>query len=125
MRNMVVMVLSVMAVACGSSNQLSTDQCSQNVTATCPASPPSYLADIAPLIQARCATCHGPGGEEEDRNLTTYAGIVSLRDDVQNEVGTCDMPPEEDMDDSKGIIALTADEQKLLLTWLACGAPQN
>jgi len=86
-------------------------------TATCPATPPSYSAQIAPIIQARCAGCHSPGGVG-GRDFTTWSGVDAWRSNIEEQVGGCVMPP-------SGSPQPTDSERTLLLEWLACGAPNN
>lgn len=38
-------------------------------------SPPTYVADLEPILAARCTGCHGPGGESADYDLSTYAKL--------------------------------------------------
>ncbi len=45
------------------------------VSATSPAHP-SYRGDIAPLLQAECSVCHGPGAPLAGLDLTTYRGLM-------------------------------------------------
>ena len=79
---------------------------------------PSYGNDIAPIIAARCVSCHGPGGAQSQRDLSTYAGVYANRSAVLNQIYACNMPP-------GGIAALDAAERVLLLDWLVCGGPDN
>jgi hypothetical protein len=82
----------------------------------CPASPPTYTADIQPIIASRCYGCHGPGGvETASTNLTTYANVV--QNDLVGQLGGCLMPPPD-------AGQLTPEERTTLFDWLECGRPQ-
>ena len=37
---------------------------------------PSYRRDVAPLLQAQCGECHGPGAPMAGLNVTTYPGLM-------------------------------------------------
>lgn len=95
----------------------STD-CPDDVPAACPASPPTYAKDIAPLVQASCATCHSPGGRESSRLLTDYDHVFAQRGAVLLQVNACRMPP-------RNAPPLAAEGRKALLTWLVCGAKND
>src|SRR5436305_7762844 len=90
-------------------------------------SKPTYYRDVAPILDAKCASCHRLGGIAPS-SLTTAAdarahaaGIVQL-----TKAGL--MPPWMPGDDSAPIIGrdrrrLTAAELSTLARWVANGAP--
>jgi len=92
--------------------------CPNDLPSACPADPPSYARDIAPLIQARCLECHAPGGKESNRDLTTYDHVYANRSAVLNQVYGCAMPP-------AGASGLDDAQRATLLAWLVCHAPNN
>lgn len=92
--------------------------CSDDLPAACPAVPPSYAKDVAPVIQQSCTPCHAPGGQQASRPLVTYAGAFSNRSAMLNQVHACRMPP-------AGSPALPAEGRKVLQEWLVCGAPND
>jgi len=92
--------------------------CPNDLPASCPPGAPGYAATIAPLIQARCATCHALGGQAADRPLDTYDDVFARRGAVLNQVYGCRMPP-------AGAPQLIDDERSALLAWLVCGAPDD
>ncbi len=103
----------------GSGNSGSGSPQSCTPAATCPASPPSYRTDVAPVFQRRCSACHGPGGTEYRKHpLTSYAAVQGQRVAILDQVGFCLMPPPD-------YGALTSDERAAVMGWLACGAPDN
>lgn len=104
----------VLAAACGGDD----GSCPNDLPASCPSGAPGYAATIAPLVQARCATCHAPGGQAADRPLDTYDDVFARRSAVLNQVYGCKMPP-------AGSPQPTAEERSDLLAWLVCGAPDD
>jgi len=102
--------------ACQSASQ--SPGCPQDLPTACPAAVPSYQQEVAPLIARECATCHGPGGVESQRDLSTYTFVYANRSPVLNQIYACIMPP-------SGAAALQSADRLLLLTWLVCGSPNN
>ena len=92
--------------------------CPNDLPASCAATPPSYARDVAPILASKCVVCHGPGGVESNRDLSSYDHVHALRSSVLNQVHACAMPPADGE-------ALTAPERATLLGWLVCSAPQN
>ncbi|MFN0214339.1 MAG: c-type cytochrome [Saprospiraceae bacterium] len=81
----------------------------------------SYSADIQPIIQANCISCHAPGGQQEFSPFDTYEGlkIFTLNHEIVDRVygdGVNIMPP-------SGAIS---DCNKLkIAAWVKAGAPNN
>ena len=86
------------------------------VAVTCPATPPSYRDDVAPILAASCVTCHREGGAAPKELLETHAQVHALHDAVEAQVRSCLMPSDAHLDEG---------ERATLLTWLACGDPDN
>jgi hypothetical protein len=84
---------------------------------SCPPDAPGYKASIAPLIGASCVGCHMPGGSATP-DLHTYAEVFALRGPVLNEVTQGRMPPTD-------APPLNSVARADLLSWLACGAPDD
>ena len=111
-----VAALGATLVACGGPR--TSGDCPNDLPKSCPSPAPSYQANVAPIINLRCVTCHSPGGQEASRPLQTYSQVYSERSAVLNQVYACNMPP--------GSAAQpTEQEREALLGWLVCGAPQN
>ena len=99
--------------------------CGQSPSQACPADDQEQCADaglsydggIGDLLKERCSPCHAPGGVEATRLLTDYGHVSGERMSIVAQLVTCSMPP-------AGAPALSADEQKQILGWLACGAPR-
>src|SRR5262249_22577314 len=87
---------------------------------------PTY-ADVAPLLQDKCASCHVQGG------IAPFA-LTSARDAqphaaaILQATGLGAMPPWPPSSDSEPLVGqdkrlLTADEKDLIARWVAAGAP--
>ena len=89
-------------------------------TSTAPAPPPAFdlascktheLADVRPIVNKRCTSCHSPQGTAgEDYDWTQDSAISAHRANVAAQVEQGTMPP-------SGYPALSADERRLLLCW--------
>jgi uncharacterized membrane protein len=83
----------------------------------CPDSPPRYR-DVAPIVAARCGSCHvatpdgsGPWPLDNYEDVAEWAGLI--RQDVLN----CSMPP------ADSDVRMTQNEALAIVTWIACGTP--
>ena len=87
----------------------------------CPNAVPSYANTVAPVIAARCTSCHRPGGLAASIQFDTYAKIAANSNKIHmvTQVYQCRMPP------PSCAAPLTADERQTLLQWLVCGGPNN
>jgi hypothetical protein len=88
------------------------------IPAACPAQQPSYATDIAPILAAKCNTCHSGKSDGGPWPLTEYEYIVDWQSLVVADIEYCTMPP-------TGAPPLTSAEQDAILTWLVCNAPNN
>ena len=79
---------------------------------------PSYSATVHPILVASCASCHYPGSHLAQSSLTTYEEVHLVLGAALDQVSNCLMPP-------MGYCPLSAEDRTALLTWLACGAPEN
>jgi uncharacterized membrane protein len=89
--------------------------CVSDAPTLCPATAPRY-ADVAPIIRARCATCHS-GAADGPWPLDSYGHIADWQNEIRSELLRCTMPP---LDAS---VALLPEERLTILTWLRCGLP--
>lgn len=48
----------------------------------CPPPPPTWVADVEPIIDARCGGCHTNGGASGGRSWNTYADMFQMSIDV-------------------------------------------
>lgn len=91
--------------------------CSVTAPAACPDPAPRY-ADVAPIIDQRCATpCHS-GVPNGPWPLTDYAHVADWADAVRADLLDCSMPP------ADGGVPITTDDRTAVLTWIRCGAPE-
>lgn len=79
---------------------------------------PSFTNDVAPIIEHYCFPCHDTGGVEKAHLFTDWQHIEPQVGEMLTQVESCNMPP---------FPAPVPDEQTrvTLLTWLACGGPNN
>jgi hypothetical protein len=94
----------------------------QAPTPNCPSVVPMWSTQVSAIVQARCAgPCHSPGGVESTYPLTSYADVTAKRETVLDQVYGCLMPPP---GNDLGA-TIDAADQATLISWLACGAPNN
>jgi len=89
--------------------------CPNDLPQSCVSPAPTY-ADVAPAIDRGCMPCHGPNGVAASRPLVTYDDVFRIRTTVLSLVYGCVMPPAD-------APPLTANDRRLLLSWLVCHAP--
>lgn len=92
--------------------------CPNDLPASCPSPAPGWAQNIAPLIEARCATCHAPGGVAASTPLTSYAEVFSRKGAVLNQIHACKMP-------QASAPQLSAAERAAVQEWLVCGASND
>jgi hypothetical protein len=129
------LVLGVTAACSGSSSSGDTDGGSES----CPPIPslecasqskaPTYTADVAPIIQDRCAPCHFAGGiADAIVDLSTYSGVDNASMSMLDELTDCAMPPVNG-NSQFGIAAgtvpgLTEEQLTTLVQWIECQMPK-
>ncbi|THD64274.1 hypothetical protein [Phenylobacterium sp.] len=87
----------------------------------------SYAHTVAPIIQAKCATCHQPGGIGP-MPLNTYEQIKGFSPMIREVIRTHRMPPylaDETVGAFKDDDRLTPDQMKTLVHWIDAGAPRG
>jgi thiol-disulfide isomerase/thioredoxin len=88
---------------------------------------PSYAEDVAPILHARCASCHRPG-QVAPFSLLTYEQAHRWAASIMEVVGDRRMPPWH-ADPRYGHFAndrsLTPREQAVLIAWAKEGAPRG
>jgi hypothetical protein len=89
--------------------------CDSVAPTACPAPSPKY-ADVVPVLEARCLTCHDGLGDQWA--LTSYDHVVSWTDQIRGMMLSCSMPPIESG------IEMPVAERQLILDWLRCNAPR-
>jgi cytochrome c5 len=83
-------------------------------TTTCTAPAPHY-ADITPVLDRSCNSCH-TGGVGNPWALTNYDDVSAWAESIQQDLSTCAMPPLD------GGVAMTPADRNEVLDWVACGA---
>lgn len=81
----------------------------------------SYSADIQPIIQANCISCHTPGGQQESSPFNTYEEVklYTTNREIADRVignGVALMPPSG---------AMSPCNQLKIEAWVNAGAPNN
>lgn len=94
------------------------DTCPNDVPDACPAVPPSYAADVAPLLHDRCGACHTVDGLATIYPYDTYMQVKSQRLGILSQLHSCLMPPADQPQP-------TAAERQTIFSWLVCGAKDN
>src|SRR5690348_6598124 len=91
------------------------------------AAPPSFARDVAPILRARCVSCHRPG-QIGPMSLMTYAQARPWAKSIRDEVLARAMPPWR-ADPTIGSFAndprLSPRELKTIVDWAEGGAPEG
>jgi uncharacterized membrane protein len=106
------------AVGCSSSSGPGNSNCTSPGTQSCPATTPSYAKDVAPVISTYCVGCHAASASEGDKPLNSYQALKARASEVRGQLEGCEMPPSGETQPSDA-------QKKLVLSWIACGAPNN
>lgn len=95
-------------------------ECSGETVSSCPSEGSvTYEADIKQILDAKCTDgCHTPGGEESGTRIDSYSTAKVRAQTIRRQVEGCAMPPSDEP-------LLSDEERRLLLTWIACGAPEK
>ncbi len=86
---------------------------------SCPDTVPSYADEIAPLLQARCQTCHALKNDSGLWSLGDQESVAEWSNTILRQIRSCSQPPPD-----SGVY-LTVSERHALEAWLVCGAPDN
>lgn len=98
--------------------------------ALCPlalAQGPTYSKEVAPILQAKCATCHRDG-DVAPFALNGYDSAVAWSDDIGRTLNDGTMPPWKPVagyGEFRDSYALTEDEKQTILSWIGNGMPQG
>jgi mono/diheme cytochrome c family protein len=87
----------------------------------------SYAKTIAPIIEAKCATCHQPGGIGP-MPLNTYAQIKGFSPMIREVIRTHRMPPylaDETVGAFQDDDRLSPQQMKTLVHWIEAGSPRG
>jgi hypothetical protein len=95
-----------------------------------PASPsgaPTFSADVAPIMYAKCVTCHRPG-EVAPMSLITYKDVRPWASSIREKVTTRTMPPwhaDRQYGAFRNEQSLTPGEIDTIVKWANAGAPEG
>lgn len=87
----------------------------------------TYSRDVAPILQAKCVTCHSPGNIAP-WSMTNHAIVKLYSAAIRDQVSTRKMPPwhaDPEHGRFENSFALSADEERKLIQWVAAGAPRG
>lgn len=87
----------------------------------------SYAKDIVPILQSKCVSCHHDGGLGPFA-MSDYKKVHGWADMIRETVITRRMPPwhaDPEMGEYMNSRALSAEEERKLLAWIAAGSPQG
>ena len=87
---------------------------------TCDTAAVSFSADVQPVINANCVSCHAPGGQQESSPLTNYQEIKTYADNDKlvdrTNNSSLPMPPTGLMSECN---------RDIIKAWINAGAPNN
>ncbi|HTG43386.1 MAG TPA: hypothetical protein VK633_02520, partial [Verrucomicrobiae bacterium] len=87
----------------------------------------NYSRDIAPILRAKCVTCHSPGNIGPWA-MTNHAIVQAYSSSMLEEISTKEMPPwhaDPEFGRFKNDSSLTIQEERQLIQWLMAGAPRG
>jgi cytochrome c5 len=73
-------------------------------------------ADVEPIFERRCQTCHDGQGPEWP--LLEYSHVADWAGEIRGMVGSCTMPP------ADSGMTMTVEEREAILLWIRCGFPR-
>jgi hypothetical protein len=92
-----------------------------------PDGPPTWEGATRAIFEAKCATCHHPGGIGP-MPLTSYAEVVGIHDVVKAAIDSGAMPPwkaDPTCNSYRNDFSLTAEDKSVLAAWFAAGHPEG
>jgi uncharacterized membrane protein len=104
------------AAAADAAEAPSAGECTVTAPTECP-EPPVRYADVEPIFQDRCVSCH-VGARGGPWALTSYSHAASWFAEIRGVMLACSMPP---LDAG---IEMPDEERELILTWIRCGYPE-
>jgi uncharacterized membrane protein len=117
--------LSGVLAACSASTGDGSSCTKATLPAACPTPPPSFSADVQPIIEQYCYGCHAQGGVEVSQyDFSKMAIVRDNRDVIATELSVCSttssgMPPP---DAGQPSVA----QRETVIAWATvCGAPDN
>src|SRR5687767_8466624 len=95
--------------------------------ATVAAAAPTFSADVAPIMYAKCVTCHRPG-EVAPMSLITYKDVRPWASSIREKVMARVMPPwhaDRQYGAFRNEQSLTQTEIDTIVKWASAGAPEG
>jgi len=81
---------------------------------SCNGPAPGYSAEVQPVLEKRCFSCHtGDGSAADDHDFSSLQRVLAERQDIAKQIGAHAMPPAPKQQ-------LSGDETSLLLRWATC-----
>jgi hypothetical protein len=99
----------------------------QDARASGPAAAPTFSADVAPIVYAKCASCHRPG-EVAPMSLITYKEVRPWAGAIREKVQSRVMPPwhaDRRYGTFRNEQSLTQPEIDTIVNWARAGAPEG
>jgi hypothetical protein len=88
--------------------------CLVRPVSACPATVPSFSADVQPILKRSCFGCHsGDGIAAEEHDFSKFVVLHAQAGAVTDAIATCAMPLRS---------SLPVNDARILLEWVACGA---
>jgi hypothetical protein len=105
-------LLVLLAVSCKKKDKSSD---SDSYTPECSGAAPKFAANVAPLIQANCATasCHATGSMNGPGALTSYASVKNASAAIRASVVSGSMPKNS---------SLSTEQRNTIVCWIDAGA---
>jgi hypothetical protein len=75
--------IAIMSTACYYDNA---EDLYQNFPKDCDVSAVSYSADVQPIIDQSCLSCHGPIAPQAGLDLSTHASLSASKEKVRNRI---------------------------------------
>ena len=118
--------VSTFLIACSKTSSTDTTNSGGNVPpppAGCDTANMKFAANVQPILQANCYSCHGNGNVNGGVTLDTYAGVKAVADNgklvgvITHAAGFPPMP--------QGGTKLSDCNINKIKAWIARGAPEN
>lgn len=87
----------------------------------------SYASNVAPILQAKCVSCHSQGGVGPFA-MNSYKRVAGYSDMIRETLRTHRMPPwhaDPEYKTFHNSLDLTVEERRTILTWVEQGAKQD
>jgi hypothetical protein len=112
-------IATSLVIACSKSKDTTSNTQNGNSLDCSTVTAKSYVTDVSPIIQSKCATdgnCHGTGSVNGPGALTSYSAIFNARANIRTAVASGEMP-------LTG--SITTAQKNSILCWIDSGAANN